>query len=834
MLLQYFTEEATSLLKRYKAAIKGTTCDETQTKDLFVVFHSLKGSAAALQLKTLQASSRILEQMLLPLSRSGTALSGARLRICQEAFGPIQTIVEGAFAGEVIDDAKWVKELELAVKQAEDKSATPSEPVKLETKQSKRKPSGASKVRELPRPEQSDDLSSAPTLEKIDLAGQRPAASGQVGPPSSGQTTRLVDVRPPERDSAADFWTDRLRTEPVYDCQFDISKDCPLVESSLTLTRQRLGEVGELLSFQSQVQESGETLVVAQLKSDRDFGAMARALVLSYVENVKIGRAGYLTTGKTAARASRRGLLKYLGRQFKDSFALVEEVLAELCEGEWNPVKIGRVEIALLEYGIAAGALEYMGNAALALELAATLGHFSADLVGLSDIAETLQSALQRCQNVGQPGDVDPFDLELAQSLRRAREAPPVTILEGAWIVDLPDENSMLELVEVKKAWRDLRTAEDLLALARQASSSAASGRGRLRGSAPGEMSTREFCATFWISHSSSAADFPAFLGIEGPGHDEPVAPPTDTAYLRPAWGELTTVPLARLELLSLWVEELKQKGQNASDAFFARMTETLEQLREGKIGAIVEHLRLCIRSFRQSHPQKYFDVQFDYTAETMDRRMLGPFKGLCTNLLLYILRHEAAENKARQEVEKTKIRVDFQCAKEHIDFRVMHDGEASQSSILLEEGWRRACDRLGATLSIHNENDLRTYTLGFPRRYPLASRVMVARVGKDRVALLPAASRVVDLAKNHLPVRQLSEIGPGVPRGAALEAKQGVVAPKKQDERVVWAIDEVIGYEDGILVVSKGEGAFRCEMTLEDGSLVPVLDLTRFSGGQM
>ena len=88
------------------------------------------------------------------------------MRICQEAFGPIQTIVEGAFAGEVIDDAKWVKELELAVKQAEDKGATPSEPIKLESQQGKRKPSGASKAKELPRPEQSDDLSSAPTLVK--------------------------------------------------------------------------------------------------------------------------------------------------------------------------------------------------------------------------------------------------------------------------------------------------------------------------------------------------------------------------------------------------------------------------------------------------------------------------------------------------------------------------------------------------------------------------------------------------------------------------------------------------------------------------------------------
>ncbi|MDF1661195.1 MAG: hypothetical protein P1V97_05460, partial [Planctomycetota bacterium] len=587
--------------------------------------------------------------------------------------------------------------------------------------------------------------------------------------------------------------------------------------------------------FQPSLQDSGETIVVAQLKSDRDLGAMARALVLSYVENVKISRVGVLTAGKTAARASRRGLLKQLGRGFKESFDLVEVVLSELCEGEWNPAKIGRVELALLEFGISAGALEYMGNAALALELAATLSHFSPDLVGLSDIAETMGSALSRCQIVGQPGDVDPFDIELAQSLRRARGVPPVTILEGAWIVDLPDENSLLELVEVKKPWRDLRCADDLLEIARQATNGATSGRGRLRGSAPGQMSTREFGASFWISRSTSAADFPAFLGIEDQERDQPRPQPEDTTYLRPAWGELTTVPLARLELMSLWIEELKQhKNLSLVEGLVGRMTETLEQLREGKISAIVEHLRLCIRSFRQSHPEKFFDVQFDYTIETMDRRMLGPFKGLCTKLLLFILRNEAAENRARKDVQKTKIAVDFECASAHIDFRVIHDGEVSQKSILLEEGWRQSCDRLGATLLIHSEDKRRIYTLGFPRTYPLASRVMVARIGKERVALLPAASRVVELAQNQLPVKQLSEIGSGVPWGPAMEAKQGVVAPKKRDQRVVWAIDEVLGYEDGILVVSKGETPFHCEMTLEDGAVVPVLDLTRVSGGEM
>lgn len=834
--LQYFIEEGTSLIRRYKAAVKGPLCDEDQTKELFVVMHSLKGTASAVQLETLQASSRLLEQMLLPLSRSGSTLTGDRLKICQEALGPIQTIVEGAFTGEVINDPQWVKELEESLRLALDKSATPSGGTKLvaekdasQTTQSKKSFS----------PKSGEDLSRAVTQLKINLSGEETVAAPLPGrdlnPPATGQTTRLVEVKLADKESPADFWGDRTRAEPIFECQFHISKDCPLVDSRLTLTKQRLGEVGELLSFEANLQDSGATLVHAQLKSDRDFGALARALVLSYVEQVKISRVGVLTTGKTAARASRRGLLKQLGRGFKESFELVEDVLGELSEGEWNPAKLGRVELALLEFGISAGALEYLGNAALALELAATLSHFSPDLVGLSDIAETMKSALSRCQIVGQPGDVDPFDIELAESLRRARGVPPVTILEGAWIVDLPDENSLLELVEVKKPWRDLRSADDLLEIARQATNGATSGRGRLRGSAPGDMSTREFGASFWISHSSSAADFPAFLGIEDHERDKPKAQPEDTTYLRPAWGELTTVPLARLELMSLWIEELKgNKDSKHIDQLVGRMAETLEQLREGKISAIVEHLRLCIRSFRQSHPEKFFDVQFDYTIETMDRRMLGPFKGLCTNLLLFILRNEAAENRARQDVQKTMIRVDFKCEKAHIDFRVTHDGASSQSSILLEEGWRQACDRLGATLLIHNEDGLRIYTLGFPRTYPLASRVLIARIGNERVALLPAASRVVELAQNQLPIRQLSDIGLGVPSGPATDAKQGVVAPKKREDRVVWAIDEVLGYEDGILVVSKRDTPFHCELTLEDGAVVPVLDLTRVSGGEL
>ncbi|MDF1664419.1 MAG: Hpt domain-containing protein, partial [Planctomycetota bacterium] len=228
-LLQYFIEEGTSLIKRYKAAVKGPLCDEEQTKDLFVVLHTLKGTASALQLETLQASSRLLEQMLLPLSRSGSTLRGDPLRICQEALGPIQTIVEGAFTGEVINDPKWVKELEASLRLALDKSVTPSEPTKLTLEKEPPTPKPFKKY----TPESSKALSQAVTAVKIDLSGQEtvaaPLPKRQLEEASTGQTTRFVEVRPPEKESASDFWGDRYKAEPIFDCQFHISKDCPLL-----------------------------------------------------------------------------------------------------------------------------------------------------------------------------------------------------------------------------------------------------------------------------------------------------------------------------------------------------------------------------------------------------------------------------------------------------------------------------------------------------------------------------------------------------------------------------------------------------------------------------
>jgi hypothetical protein len=110
----------------------------------------------------------------------------------------------------------------------------------------------------------------------------------------------------------------------------------------------------------------------------------------------------------------------------------------------------------------------------------------------------------------------------------------------------------------------------------------------------------------------------------------------------------------------------------------------------------------------------------------------------------------------------------------------------------------------------------------------------MVVRLGTERVALIPAACRLVDIQRASLPIGQLSDIGSAVPWGPVLGGLQGVVAPNNHGDRVIWAIDEMLSYEDGVLELLEEAKPFSYQITLKDGERVPVLDLTRvrLSGG--
>lgn len=805
-----FLIECSSLLQRYQRVTDDILNNQNNpklTEEIFIVVHSLKGNATIVGLDDLAAALKLLETSLSPFYQNKSPIPQTLAQHCLACFQPLNSAISAIQLQQPIPPCRKTFEALL--------------------------------------------LEPAKEISDTTVNVQAPPVTNSLNP-NSGQTTRIAS-----HEQNLSTLRQALQVQPNqnathssigFECAFQISADCQMLQASLTLLRRRLHDLGDCLLFEIDDKHSDSDALNgrATIQTDKDAGAIARALAVSDVENIQLRRLDSQQQPCNAAIVARRGLMTHVLRKFKDEFETAKLLLNNVSEAPSKLEQIATVEIALNECGLAASALGFECLAAQTLELAALFSELAPkqERRELNDEWPTIQQAalaiLHAGQKVRKPETLSEEARKRALTIRLWRTEAPILLLERAWLARWPDTASHLEAVERSSSWKDLRNADAFLAFLRDSANHTNTGRGRIRAAQPALIDTRSLSVTFWISTGVTGRAELAPVALTAETNDKTARQSNAMQLARPSrWGHSLPIPLALVEQWRLWLDALQRQLPNLNPQAqhtLKTLNHSLEAQCRERCKDLLDHLRLCMQSYRHAHCEQSFDVQFEDRGGRGNRRLLNLLKEPLTELFLHVLRHEVepAEKRSQRNLDPcVHIQLGVEDTGSGLRFVISHDG--IRQTLLLEPGTslglpslEETFQQLGATISVTAGQQAVCYVVDIPWGQTLAIRATLVRSGGQPVLIVPPACQVLPtepvclLEGRELPVRMLSEIDPRVP-SAKKHLQALTLPPSDQARTCAWAIDQIVAEEDVLITVKDGLQ----QGQLSNNKLYPLIDLS-------
>jgi len=821
-----FLDEAEGLLAQYDEALASIAAAPEQPKPaqrLRIVFHSLKGLAAILNLTDFRELSGHLEQLVTPFALQKEPLPADAAAMSQELRPFIRSCIAAVREAAPLPDLTAL----LAELKRED------EPEETPLKAKPRRSSPSSRTASS-RAASSRVASGRAASGKV-ASGRAASGRAASGRAASGRAAsgRAASGRAASQDVEAQG--------ALYSCRFTLAADCPFPASSVELARSHLSEWGEVLQVATRADgEGGALSVELQLDGEVDPGIIARAVLVSFVGDIEISRLAHAAPSPKAARSARVALGARILKELAASLNRARVALEGLAsEPPLRPTR--KLTVSLKRDSALLGLLGFIELSALLSELAEAFSKNRQSPMPSAEL-ELSRRAIDHTLALKRPTSPDPAALDIARALLALHGPSAAVFLDGSWATGVLELDEELHPVELALPWKAVRDPASLAAEIAIATANRPPQFG-----SPGAMSTRQLVGTIWTTGAPEPAQGPSPKRFKVQAKHESSDKVKLSVVRRK---DRFSVSLARLDQMATWLVELEELRRQAADENASRglrrvaefvidrrlrdLRDTLSEIRARSVSDIAERLETGAESFRATRPERSFELQILGRDCHFDTRLVDWIEQPIARFFLRVLRNELSS--PRDPKDAPKIEVSFERDDAELRLRIRHD--FSRTTFIdvdeqppLSDG-RADFEALGGLFETRELERRREYLVRFPRELTPVECLLIKSAG-TQLGVLPASVLISDalpapgrstqalVGEKLLPIFPILQGQPAI-----LMKPSRVLIHEIAGELSAWPVECIEGYRCVSISLATSPLSPEREARLPDGSRIRIVDL--------